>query len=178
MYPNAKTSYRLFSALTKRVIGLITLSFAFFCLQGVAQAEKVSVAVIPFVSTNPKADAETFAEISTKLEKQLKKREIEVKAITSEGATVEIKLPNESSFKDAERNFREGKAMLRKKKAKVAQARLERALELYEESLVHIKNLETLIELHRLLALTYLRLGMNEQAEQVINRLAYLESKA
>jgi len=169
-YNRQKRITALFFSTLLLVFGVSTLGFA---------EKKTSVTVIPFVSGDkkPRASASTYSEISDKLEEQLKSKGFKIESVKPKSGEATFKLPNEDAFKDGMRFYKRGRQLLKMKKARPARMQLERAIEQFEEGLVHVKDFEIIYEIHRLLGLSYIRQAMNEQAEKVITRLGHLAPK-
>lgn len=136
-------------------------------------AWSASVTIVPFVSTD-NSNQSTYVEASTQLGNHLKEKKVKVVAADAKGQQSQFVLPFRSSFRRGMTQYKQGKALLRKKKPDASRAKLEAALKNIEKGLMHLRDFGELIELYRLLGLCYFRLGMGEEGEAVIRRLGAL----
>lgn len=132
------------------------------------------VTIIPFTSTQSGSQS-SFEQVSSKLAKKLRNKQVKVVAADSKGRqSQEFKLPHKATYQRAVQQYRAGKALLRNKKPDKAREKLESALKNFEKSLIHVQDWNDILDLYRLLGLCYFRMGMEDEGEEVIQRLGRL----
>ncbi len=129
------------------------------------------VGIVPFVSAVGKeAGTAVVPEVSGKLAKKLLRRGFEAVELKVSGSGPP-QLPNRDVYRRALDTLAKGKAALKKGNFEKASQLLQDALKLMERSMLHQKSLDQILEIYRLLIVSYFQSGMSDMGEEVLSLL-------